>query len=118
MAGAEPLPSPLPGSAYGHSSDSTLGVGCVVSGLEPQLAPLPGSAHGHSSDSTLGMGCVVKGPKPGSTLQTEPSSKGNGDAPQPTADLENSQGEMGILHNAITSDLLCAVWTVYKTLPV
>lgn len=107
VAGTEPLPAPLPGSAHGHSSDSTLGVGCVVSGHEPQLAPLPGSAHGHSSDSTLGMGCVVKGPKPGSALQTEPSSKGDGDAPQPSTDLpsegknlvNNQGGQTAILHN-------------------
>uniref|UniRef100_A0A8C2GCI3 Gamma-tubulin complex component 6 n=1 Tax=Cyprinus carpio TaxID=7962 RepID=A0A8C2GCI3_CYPCA len=30
----DPQPSPLPGSAYGHSSQSTLGIGCVVRGTE------------------------------------------------------------------------------------
>ncbi|XP_062402552.1 gamma-tubulin complex component 6 [Sardina pilchardus] len=91
VSGVEPQLAPLPGSAHGHSSDSTLAVGCVVSGVEPQLAPLPGSAHGHSSDSALGMGCVVKGPKPGSALQTEPSLKGDGDAPQSSTDLLANQ---------------------------
>ncbi|KAM6961186.1 gamma-tubulin complex component 6 [Aplochiton taeniatus] len=60
---ATPLPSPLLGSTYGHSSDSTLAVGCVVSG--PELLPmhLPSSDYGHSSDSTLGLGCVVSRPE-------------------------------------------------------
>eukprot|EP00064_Thunnus_orientalis_P004817 superscaffoldBa00000452_g4830 len=68
----------LESSAYGHSSDSTLGVGCVVSGMEPQHSVPRGSAYGHSSDSSLGVGCVVKG-------------KGRGDQ-QKTEDNEESKG--------------------------
>ncbi|XP_041966366.1 gamma-tubulin complex component 6 isoform X2 [Alosa sapidissima] len=98
VLGVQPQLAPLPGSAYGHSSNSTLAVGCVVSGVQPQLAPLPGSAHGHSSDSALGMGCVVKGPKPGSALQTDPSLKRDGDAPQPSTDLlTNPDSPYGLL---------------------
>lgn len=63
----DPLPSPLPGSTYGHSSDSTLGGGCVVLGEAPQPTALLGSAYGHSSDSSLGIGCVVTGQKKGTT---------------------------------------------------
>ncbi|CDQ60237.1 unnamed protein product [Oncorhynchus mykiss] len=65
MSGTEPVLSPLPGSTYGHSSESTLGIGwCVISGIEPVRAPLPGSNFGQSSDSTLGTGCVVSGVSP------------------------------------------------------
>uniref|UniRef100_A0A674AGW9 Gamma-tubulin complex component 6 n=1 Tax=Salmo trutta TaxID=8032 RepID=A0A674AGW9_SALTR len=73
VSGTVTLPSPIPGSDYGHSSDSAMGGGCVISGIEPVRAPLPGSNFGQSSDSTLGTGCVVSGvnplpsPIPGST---------------------------------------------------
>ncbi|KAG5274162.1 hypothetical protein AALO_G00159870 [Alosa alosa] len=44
------------------------------------------------------MGCVVKGPKPGSALQTDPSLKGDGDAPQPSTDLlTNPDSPYGLL---------------------
>uniref|UniRef100_A0A3P8XX05 Gamma-tubulin complex component 6 n=1 Tax=Esox lucius TaxID=8010 RepID=A0A3P8XX05_ESOLU len=41
--------------------ESTLGIGCVVSGTEALPSALPRSTYGHSSDSTLGGGCVVSG---------------------------------------------------------
>ncbi|XP_048863547.1 gamma-tubulin complex component 6 isoform X2 [Brienomyrus brachyistius] len=63
-ASSEPSePKPLPDSTYGRTSDSTLGIGCIVLGTEPVPASLPGSAYGHSSDSVLDVSCVVKGPK-------------------------------------------------------
>uniref|UniRef100_A0A8C6WR78 Gamma-tubulin complex component 6 n=1 Tax=Neogobius melanostomus TaxID=47308 RepID=A0A8C6WR78_9GOBI len=49
-------------SKHGHASDST---GCVVSKTDPVQILLPGSAYGHSSDSSLGVGCVVKGKESG-----------------------------------------------------
>lgn len=107
VTGAEPLASPLPGSAYGHSSDSTLGVGCVVpGGSEPQRAPLPGSAHGHSSDSTLGMGCVVKGPKPGGSSHDE--------AGTPLEDKQSNAGELVILNKETCHTFSCHARTCSK----
>ncbi|RXN05276.1 gamma-tubulin complex component 6 [Labeo rohita] len=65
--GVDRQPSPLPGSEYGHSSQSTLGSGCVVSETEStRPSCLYSGAYGHSSDSALGMGCVVGGVVPGS----------------------------------------------------
>ncbi|CAB1323390.1 unnamed protein product [Coregonus sp. 'balchen'] len=56
VSGTEALPSPLPGSTYGHSSDSTLGVGCVVSGAEVlEALPRP-SLHGQASQSSIPLG--------------------------------------------------------------
>lgn len=78
VSGSDPVLSPLPGSAYGHSSDSTLGVGCVVMGPQvPKQPPLPGSAYGHSSDSSLGVGCVVQGIRPGSSYSEDPQTGSN-----------------------------------------
>uniref|UniRef100_G3NIK9 Gamma-tubulin complex component 6 n=1 Tax=Gasterosteus aculeatus aculeatus TaxID=481459 RepID=G3NIK9_GASAC len=46
-------------SKHGHASDCTLQPGCGVSGDEPAVGALPGSAYGHSSDSGLGTGSIV-----------------------------------------------------------
>uniref|UniRef100_A0A8C6Q744 Tubulin gamma complex component 6 n=1 Tax=Nothobranchius furzeri TaxID=105023 RepID=A0A8C6Q744_NOTFU len=43
-------------SKHGHVSDCSLQPGCVVSGAEPPSSALPGSSYGHSSDSALGCG--------------------------------------------------------------
>eukprot|EP00063_Salmo_salar_P005111 XP_013979946.1 PREDICTED: gamma-tubulin complex component 6 isoform X1 [Salmo salar] len=53
VSGTLALPSPLPGSAYSHSSDSTMGVGCVVSGAEVLPRPSP---HGQASQSSIPLG--------------------------------------------------------------
>uniref|UniRef100_A0A4W5MW12 Gamma-tubulin complex component 6 n=1 Tax=Hucho hucho TaxID=62062 RepID=A0A4W5MW12_9TELE len=53
VSGTLALPSPLPGSTYGHSSDSTMGVGCVVSGAEVLPRPSP---HGQASQSSIPLG--------------------------------------------------------------
>lgn len=59
LSGNEPLRAPFPGSNFGQSSDSTLGMGCVVSCVNPLPSPIPGSTYGHNSDSALRVGCVV-----------------------------------------------------------
>ncbi|KAL0968033.1 hypothetical protein UPYG_G00261390 [Umbra pygmaea] len=68
--------------------EASLGIGCVVSGTDAPSFALPGSIYGHSSDSALGAGCVVSGtviqgtlPRPGPSLSSIPLGQYSSDVP-------------------------------------